>query len=437
MSRFSAQEQEEEQEQEQHSLHREMCDNPNTTHIVETECWQCPTRDLCNLWEKSYINRCNWMPITGEGRALPDGTMDGICNDGRDYIQLGGSAPVASSGWVLIIFAIGWLRKDRGKFAALRRHGNRVTARVISKSIEDVPIPTASGLPQVTEERAFLTVSWKPRPAVQRTMLGCLVYPRWDACKWHFHRILCCGRRRGACSRCCRPQSSGSAAWTRYRDSRGSGDVQYKMHVPSALYDRSDLTVRLMYDPWDDQNWVLPESAIGEPVPRLLFVAFLFGAGVSLVICGCVMVIDAFHCGPDFWGYPPCCNICYDWKEIKENTQICYRGACDGLGGKNQVYWCGNGVNEGAVGEDCYIGWSMVPMPAAATGIMLIVILTLLKNTSPCKPGSFCDRATNFLFGEGLFCCPDQPPREYREDFIDDPEQKTLLDYANRSTHLK
>ena len=121
---------------------------------------------------------------------------------------------------------------------------------------------------------------------------------------------------------------------------------------------------------------------------------------------GCIMVIDAFHCGPDFWGYPPCCSICTDWKEIKEDTQICYRGGCDGLAGKSQVYWCGNGKSEGAIGEDCYIGWSMLPMPAAALGIMLMTILLLLNNASPCKPGSRCDRGARFLLGDGRFCCP-------------------------------
>lgn len=52
---------------------------------------------------------------------------------------------------------------------------------------------------------------------------------------------------------------------------------------------------------------------------------------------GLLQVIDAFHCGPYFWGYPSCCQECYDFIEVKENTQICYRGACNGLAGKNQV----------------------------------------------------------------------------------------------------
>lgn len=119
-----------------------MCDNPNTTHIVETECWQCPTQELCNQWQGSYINRCNWYEIKGADRCA-DGLCDGICQDGRDYVELGASAPVASAGWVLIIFAIGWIRKDRGKFATLRRHGNRVTASVLGKFTKPVAIPTA------------------------------------------------------------------------------------------------------------------------------------------------------------------------------------------------------------------------------------------------------------------------------------------------------
>jgi hypothetical protein len=93
------------------------------------------------------------------------------------------------------------------------------------------------------------------------------------------------------------------------------------------------------------------------------------------------------------------------------------------------MYWC-------ETAKECYIGWSMVPMPAAAFGVMMMVIILLLKNQSPCSPNSRCDKLARFVLGDGRFCCPDEPPREYRNDFINDPEKKTLLDYANRSTHI-
>eukprot|EP01051_Picozoa_sp_SAG22_P020133 SAG22_NODE_3948_length_1454_cov_1.888561_1_plen_277_part_01 len=270
-----------------------MCDNPNTTHIVETDCWQCPTLELCNLWEDSYFNRCRWLPI--KGRISDDFQEDGVCNDGRDYVELGGSGIVASLGWLLMMFAVGWVRKDRGKFAALRRHGHRVTAFVVSRSVEPTQIPTADGLPDVVEERAYLTVSWRPRVAVQSGLLGCLVYPRCGPCKWHLRR--CC--RGGACAGCCggtsskatgglRPQHGGAwgpgRAWERFRDATGSGTIEYKMHVPRSLYSRADLTMRLVYDPWDDRNWVLPEAAVGQPVPVGRFVLCVVRHCLSAVL---------------------------------------------------------------------------------------------------------------------------------------------------------
>ena len=53
--------------------------------------------------------------------------------------------------------------------------------------------------------------------------------------------------------------------------------------------------------------------------------------------------------------------------------RYCWLGACDGMGGKSHVYWCGNKAN----GEDCYIGWSMVPIPAGVTGLALATIILL------------------------------------------------------------
>ena len=72
------------------------------------------------------------------------------------------------------------------------------------------------------------------------------------------------------------------------------------------------------------------------------------------------------------------------------------------MGGKSHVYWCGNKAN----GEDCYIGWSMVPIPAGVTGLALATIILLQKNKGICRPGSKWDRFFGFLCGDGVFCCP-------------------------------
>ena len=44
-----------------------------------------------------------------EGR----GVMDGICTDGRDFIYMGMAPWVQMAGWVLLLYAIGLLRKVR------------------------------------------------------------------------------------------------------------------------------------------------------------------------------------------------------------------------------------------------------------------------------------------------------------------------------------
>ena len=135
-----------------------MCDSPNTTDIVETECYLCPTQELCNEFRHSYVNRCKWKVILG--RQNEDGDMDGICTDGLDYIAAGFSPGVATIGWLIFLFGIGWLRKDRGKFALLRRHGFEVTADVVERRSDRTVIPTADGLPDL-EVRAL------PAPAAR------------------------------------------------------------------------------------------------------------------------------------------------------------------------------------------------------------------------------------------------------------------------------
>jgi hypothetical protein len=136
----------------------------------------------------------------------------------------------------------------RAKYAALRRHGRRVTASVVAKTTETIEIPTADGLPEITETRTYLTVRWKPTPPVQISPPGCMLYPRWSACKWHCRRI---------CRRTSSSASKKKQPWQQYMGH--DGVVQYKVHVSRATWEKADLTVRLVYDPWDDTNWVLPE----------------------------------------------------------------------------------------------------------------------------------------------------------------------------------
>jgi hypothetical protein len=223
------------------------------------------------------------------------------------------------------------------------------------------------------------------------------------------------------------------------------GHVEMKVQLPKEEWERTLLntgehgTLRIVYDPYDDTNWLLPEVAIGQPVDRLFAATIALFIGVTMVLMGTTMVIDAFHCGPHVWGFPSCCDDCHDWVDVSSGEgsleQVCWRGGCDGVGGKSHPYWCGNGYNE----KKCYIGWSLVPPAAATVGLCLAVIATLQKNLGVCKAGGRMDSCGGFVCGEGKFCCPDQPPRLYLNGEVKDGaygERQMLLDFANSSGHL-
>ena len=76
-----------------------MCDDLNTTDIIETECWLCPDRETCRLFSRSYVNRCDWTQVFPQ-RCDDDNNCDGVCDDGMDYMQAGFSAGCCScTGW--------------------------------------------------------------------------------------------------------------------------------------------------------------------------------------------------------------------------------------------------------------------------------------------------------------------------------------------------
>ena len=109
-----------------------MCDDLNTTDIIETECWLCPDRETCRLFSRSYVNRCDWQQVFPQ-RCDDDNNCDGVCDDGMDYMQAGFSPCISFVGWLLFVYGLGWLRKERGKFAMLRRHGVQVTADMVGR----------------------------------------------------------------------------------------------------------------------------------------------------------------------------------------------------------------------------------------------------------------------------------------------------------------
>ena len=217
------------------------------------------------------------------------------------------------------------------------------------------------------------------------------------------------------------------------------GKVEARVQLPKQEWERARLTngrlgtLRIVYDPFDDTNLVLPGTALDSGSAYVTGLVLAVCAGCSLIAMSCLMVIDGFHCGPHFWGFPDCCNDCTDWTDKQTEpslVQVCWRGGCDGVGGKSHMYWCSS-----TGPEECYIGWSMVPLPAAFGGISIAVMTTLQKNIGICRVGSKYERSIKCLCGQGKFCCPDQPPRIYRVA-PSASERRVLLDLANPSDHL-
>jgi hypothetical protein len=211
-----------------------------------------------------------------------------------------------------------------------------------------------------------------PEPPPQATWKGMLLHPRRGAFDQFVRRNFCwCSRKWQLSKHALKP-------WQRIMDKDGQVKVDLQLtETAFNAYREGVTTLRIAYDPFDDQNWVLPVAALGEATNRLSALAIMILLGLSLVAMGTIMTADVFHCGPHLWGFPECCDTCLDWSDISDTEpQKCWRGGCDGVGGKSHLYWCSNGVSGG---HSCYIGWSMVPIPIAVSASAFAIVIFLQK----------------------------------------------------------
>jgi hypothetical protein len=157
--------------------------------------------------------------------------------------------------------------------------------------------------------------------------------------------------------------------WVR-TEAAADGVVEHRVQCTQADYDavpeHADLAqLRIAYDPLDDTNPVLPAATVADqPLSRFSVGVLGVSAGVTVIMMGMVMIIDSFHCGKHFWGRMSCCDDCDDWvtNEIYD-YQTCYRGACDGLGGRTHLYWCE---------EPCDVMWALLPLPTTCAPSPLV-----------------------------------------------------------------
>ena len=441
-----------------------MCDNSNTTILVESECRFCGDAPACNEYRHSFAHRCQYVVIPG--RFDEWGYQVGICTDGVDFTTLTMSPWVLIAGWALLLFVIGLDRKERGWYASLRRYGITLSARVTELvEPEESLVATAPSLPDVALARYYVRATWVLDPATYTLGNRCC---RWRALLRHWKSF--CRRRRG--------QPPPDSPWLHYEvqrdqgaigagfgrsgrrplartasnltdttdatsesgasdgsvidyaalgvpplereegsDEEGEGDgslqrVEKKIQVTRSDWERvkkKHMVMRLTYDPLVGGS-VLPASGVvGQPVSRVGLLFLGGGAGLSLIAMGTAMVIDAFHCGQHFWGWQACCNECSLWEDgaSPASPQICYKGACDGLGGRTHMYWCES---------QCDVTWALIPLPSALAGILVAVAALQLRNGGAIKSDTRIGKACRFVCGEGKFCCPDRPPSIYEED---------------------
>ena len=59
-------------------------------------------------------------------------------------------------------------------------------------------------------------------------------------------------------------------------------DVQVAEELWDTYTDPAKDTLRIKYDPFDDRNWVLPASAVGPGISKLMTVAITILGGLSL-----------------------------------------------------------------------------------------------------------------------------------------------------------
>lgn len=165
-----------------------MCDNRNTTWVTEAECRFCETVEDCQQFRYSFIHRCNYYPIAE--RYDQWGYQDGLCTDGMDFVSVTVAPWVMIIGWALLMFGIGLLRKERGGYAALRRHGVHVSADVLNRTTAEKVLNTEPSMPNLNITRYYVLATWQIDPAE----LGIEnKYCRWVAMRRHVSR--CCRQR--------------------------------------------------------------------------------------------------------------------------------------------------------------------------------------------------------------------------------------------------
>ena len=168
------------------------------------------------------------------------------------------------------------------------------------------------------------------------------------------------------------------------------------------------MQLRVIYDPLIEGSAMSEVAIIGQPVPLAILYVLGLSFGCSIIMMGMVMVIDAFNCGHHFWGFPECCGHCADWVDgAGKWGQKCFRGACDGLGGKTHLYWCE---------AQCSVMWALLPIPCSVCGILFALAGLQLRNAGATNDKTKTGRLCRFVCGEGKFCCPAEPSSLYFEE---------------------
>jgi hypothetical protein len=143
-----------------------MCEPRNSTVITGVapkECRFCASEVTCNVFKRSFTQRCQWEYLPG--RIDYWGVRDGLCTDGLDFPTLSLSPWIMIMGWTVLIFLIGLIRKERGPYASLRRHGVIARAKVMHRTLEPRTVQTAETLPDMPLQRYFVTARWQIKPS--------------------------------------------------------------------------------------------------------------------------------------------------------------------------------------------------------------------------------------------------------------------------------
>jgi len=380
-----------------------MCDNPNTTDISETECRFCLTVADCNVFRRSFIHPCNYYTIPN--RYDEWGNQDGLCTDDLDILSVSLAPWVLIIGWALLMFGIGLIRKERGDYASLRRHGVRVNADVLERSMADSELVTAPSMPNLTTVRYYVTATWLLDPSRWGSQTYCRGRAIWQRIRapcrrrkgqpafdgaWEQYRVHASnlrGSKKGSSSSLMRTRSSDDASGAGSLDDAppwgetaglartvsfadadvGKTDSSQQLHrvekkIQCTFDDwervvKQHMVIRLMYDPMIGGSVMPMSGVVGQATSRLLLWAISACMGGAIIAMGLAMVIETFHCGQHFWGRESCCDVCHDWDDFgPDRAQKCYRGACDGLGGRTHMYWCE---------ASCDVTWALLPIPCA------------------------------------------------------------------------